>query len=94
MIKFYPEESLVITCLYIIHLCTMGKKTLWISCSSLLGAKEDLQSDLRKIACIVSLDKWFISAVRDGMKGPFICSNGRTCMQAVNTAAAVLCVSY
>lgn len=57
----------------------MGEKTLWISCSSLLGAKEGLQSDLKQLLVLCHL-----SLSGGGMKKPFICHNVRMRIQAVS----------
>lgn len=46
----------------------MGKKTLWISCSSLLGAKKDFQSELKKLLVLYHWINGFISVFKLGVE--------------------------
>lgn len=47
----------------------MCKKTLWLSCSSLLGAKKGFQSDLKQLLVLYHWLNGFISVSKLGVEG-------------------------
>lgn len=56
----------------------MGKKTLWIACSSLLGAKKGFQSDLKQLLVLYHWINGFISVSKLGIEETFyflLCRN-------------------